>query len=69
MWKRFFSKKILLQEIMRDTGSEFSDWIHKYFSGEKSSEHTSRRRAPVLRSETLPSSPASAGMTNAKYYL
>jgi hypothetical protein len=27
MWKRFFSKKILLQEIMRDTSFDFSDWI------------------------------------------
>ena len=30
---------------------------HKYFSGEKSSGHDSHRRAPSLRSETLPSSP------------
>ena len=35
---------------------KYSHERHKYFSTEKFSDHTSRRRAPVLRSETLLSS-------------
>ncbi len=46
--------------------SENPNLGHEYFSTEKSPDHDSTRQSPSLRLGPIPSSPASAGMTNEK---
>jgi hypothetical protein len=73
MWKRFFSRKILLQKIFVPeetfTEKDFANykiqtWIQEYFSTEKFPGHTSARQPPVLRKHTHAFSPDQVGNDN-----